>query len=113
MTVSDFTTLLICLPIGAAVLVWGLPLSRYATGALAVLVLALPEVVRAARVAQAHDFLDEDYFYRFRADEVAHLHAWRRQVGRAERQPARDPVPAQRRRHGARHAHAYARGRST
>ena len=38
MTVSDFTTLLICLPIGAAVLVWVLPLSRYATGALAVLV---------------------------------------------------------------------------
>jgi NADH-quinone oxidoreductase subunit M len=38
MTVSDFTTLLICLPIGAAVLVWVLPLSRYATGSLAVLV---------------------------------------------------------------------------
>ena len=38
MTVSNFTTLLICLPIGAAVLVWVLPLSRYATGSLAVLV---------------------------------------------------------------------------
>jgi NADH-quinone oxidoreductase subunit M len=38
MTVSDFTTLLICLPIGAALLVWVLPLSRYATGSLAVLV---------------------------------------------------------------------------
>ncbi|MEP6813553.1 MAG: NADH-quinone oxidoreductase subunit M [Actinomycetota bacterium] len=38
MTVSDFTSLLIWLPIGAAVVVWVLPLSRYATGALAVLV---------------------------------------------------------------------------
>jgi NADH-quinone oxidoreductase subunit M len=38
MTVSSFTSLLIWLPIGAAVVVWVLPLSRYATGALAVLV---------------------------------------------------------------------------
>jgi NADH-quinone oxidoreductase subunit M len=38
MTVSDFTSLLIWLPIGAAVVVWVLPLSRYATGSLAVLV---------------------------------------------------------------------------
>ena len=38
MSVSSFTTLLICLPLGAAVAIWVLPLSRYATGSLAVLV---------------------------------------------------------------------------
>jgi NADH-quinone oxidoreductase subunit M len=38
MTASSFTSLLIWLPIGAAIAVWVLPLSRYATGALAVLV---------------------------------------------------------------------------
>jgi NADH-quinone oxidoreductase subunit M len=38
MTVSSFTSLLIWLPIGAAIAVWVLPLSRYATGALALLV---------------------------------------------------------------------------
>lgn len=38
MTVSSFTSLLVWLPIGAALVVWALPLSRYATGALAVLV---------------------------------------------------------------------------
>jgi NADH-quinone oxidoreductase subunit M len=37
-TVSSFTSLLIWLPIGAAIVIWVLPLSRYATGALAVLV---------------------------------------------------------------------------
>jgi NADH-quinone oxidoreductase subunit M len=43
MTVSSFTSLLIWLPIGAALVIWLLPLSRYATGSLAVLV-ALAEV---------------------------------------------------------------------
>ena len=38
MTIADFTSLLIWLPIGAAVVIWVLPLSRYATGSLAVLV---------------------------------------------------------------------------
>ena len=38
MSVSSFTTLLICLPLGAALAIWILPLSRYATGSLAVLV---------------------------------------------------------------------------
>ena len=38
MTISSFTSLLIWLPIGAAIVVWVLPLSRYATGALALLV---------------------------------------------------------------------------
>jgi len=43
MSVADFTSLLIWLPIGAALVVWILPLSRHATGALAMLV-ALLEV---------------------------------------------------------------------
>jgi NADH-quinone oxidoreductase subunit M len=38
MTISSFTSLLIWLPIGAGIAVWVLPLSRYATGSLAVLV---------------------------------------------------------------------------
>jgi NADH-quinone oxidoreductase subunit M len=38
MTIADFTSLLIWLPIGAAIVIWILPLSRYATGSLAVLV---------------------------------------------------------------------------
>jgi len=38
MSVSDFTSLLVWVPMGAALVVWVLPLSRYATGALAVLV---------------------------------------------------------------------------
>jgi len=42
-TISDFTSLLVWLPMGAAVVIWVLPLSRYATGSLAVLV-ALAEV---------------------------------------------------------------------
>jgi len=37
------TTILIWLPIAAAIVVWALPLSRYATGSLAVLV-SLAEV---------------------------------------------------------------------
>src|SRR5581483_5887754 len=37
-TASDFTTVLVWLPIGAAIVIWLLPLSRYATGALALLV---------------------------------------------------------------------------
>ncbi len=38
MTISSFTSLLVWLPIGAAIAIWVLPLSRYATGSLAVLV---------------------------------------------------------------------------
>ena len=38
MTISSFTSLLIWLPIGAGIAIWVLPLSRYATGSLAVLV---------------------------------------------------------------------------
>ncbi|MDE3025874.1 MAG: NADH-quinone oxidoreductase subunit M, partial [Acidobacteriota bacterium] len=38
MTVADFTSVLIWLPVGAAIALWVLPLSRYAIGSLAVLV---------------------------------------------------------------------------
>jgi NADH-quinone oxidoreductase subunit M len=55
MSVADFTSLLIWLPIGAAIVVWVLPLSRYATGALAVLV-ALLEVGLWIEQAVRFDF---------------------------------------------------------
>src|SRR5207248_1542554 len=38
MTASTLTSVLVWLPIGAAIVIWMLPLSRYATGSLAVLV---------------------------------------------------------------------------
>jgi NADH-quinone oxidoreductase subunit M len=52
MTVSSFTSLLIWLPIGAAIAVWVLPLSRYATGALAVLVSLLEVGIWIEQVAR-------------------------------------------------------------
>jgi NADH-quinone oxidoreductase subunit M len=55
MTVSDFTSLLVWLPIGAAIVVWVLPLSRYATGALALLV-SLVEVGLWIEQAARFDF---------------------------------------------------------
>jgi NADH-quinone oxidoreductase subunit M len=55
MTVSSLTTVLICLPIGAALAVWILPLSRYATGSLAVLV-SLVEVGLWIEQAARFDF---------------------------------------------------------
>jgi NADH-quinone oxidoreductase subunit M len=54
MTVSSFTSLLIWLPIGAAVAVWVLPLSRYATGALAVLVSLLEVGIWIEQLARFH-----------------------------------------------------------
>jgi NADH-quinone oxidoreductase subunit M len=54
-TVSSFTSLLIWLPLGGAVVIWVLPLSRYATGALAVLV-ALAEVGIWIEQAARFDF---------------------------------------------------------
>jgi NADH-quinone oxidoreductase subunit M len=57
MTISSFTSLLIWLPIGAAILVWILPLSRYATGSLAVLV-SLLEVGIWIEQAARFDFSD-------------------------------------------------------
>jgi NADH-quinone oxidoreductase subunit M len=55
MTSASLTTVLICLPIGAAVAVWILPLSRYATGSLAVLV-SLVEVGLWIEQAARFDF---------------------------------------------------------
>jgi NADH-quinone oxidoreductase subunit M len=54
-TVSSFTSLLIWLPIGGALVIWLLPLSRYATGSLAVLV-ALAEVGVWIEQAARFDF---------------------------------------------------------
>jgi NADH-quinone oxidoreductase subunit M len=54
MTVSSFTSLLIWLPIGAAVAVWVLPLSRYATGALAMLVSLLEVGIWIEQLARFH-----------------------------------------------------------
>ncbi len=55
MTASSLTTVLICLPIGAALAVWILPLSRYATGGLAVLA-SLVEVALWIEQAARFDF---------------------------------------------------------
>jgi len=60
MTISSFTSLLIWLPIGAALVVWTLPLSRYATGSLAVLVSLLEVgiwIEQAARFDFSHSGL--------------------------------------------------------
>jgi NADH-quinone oxidoreductase subunit M len=55
MTISTVTSVLIWLPIGAALVVWMLPLSRYATGSLAVLV-SLVEVGLWIEQAARFDF---------------------------------------------------------
>ncbi|HET8894325.1 MAG TPA: NADH-quinone oxidoreductase subunit M [Gaiellaceae bacterium] len=55
MTVSSFTTVLICLPLAGALAIWILPLSRYATGALALLV-SLVEVGVWIEQAARFDF---------------------------------------------------------
>ena len=55
MTISSLTSVLIWLPIAAAVVVWILPLSRYATGSLAVLV-SLVEVGLWIEQAARFDF---------------------------------------------------------
>ena len=55
MNASDLTTVLICLPLGAALLIWLLPLSRFATGSLAVLV-SLVEVALWIEQAVRFDY---------------------------------------------------------
>ncbi|HVH51962.1 MAG TPA: NADH-quinone oxidoreductase subunit M [Gaiellaceae bacterium] len=55
MSVSSFTTVLICLPLAGALAIWILPLSRYATGALALLV-SLVEVGVWIEQAARFDF---------------------------------------------------------
>ena len=59
MTISSFTTVLICLPVGGALAIWILPLSRYATGSLAVLV-SLAEVGVWIEQAARFDFGKHD-----------------------------------------------------
>ncbi|HXH97660.1 MAG TPA: hypothetical protein VNH40_10670, partial [Gaiellaceae bacterium] len=55
MTISTVTSVLIWLPVGAALVIWMLPLSRYATGSLAVLV-SLVEVGLWVEQAARFDF---------------------------------------------------------
>ena len=55
MTISSFTTVLICLPVAGALAIWILPLSRYATGSLAVL-FSLAEVGVWIEQAARFDF---------------------------------------------------------
>jgi NADH-quinone oxidoreductase subunit M len=73
MTVDDFTSLLIWLPMAAAVVVWVLPLSRYATGALAVLV-SLLEVGIWIEQAVRFDFGASGLQFEQRARWISDLH---------------------------------------
>ena len=59
MTTSSFTTVLICLPVAGALAIWMLPLSRYATGSLAVLC-SLAEVGVWIEQAARFDFGKHD-----------------------------------------------------
>jgi NADH-quinone oxidoreductase subunit M len=73
MTISSFTSLLIWLPIGAAIVVWLLPLSRYATGALAVLV-SLLEVGIWIEQAARFDFSQSGLQFSQQATWIKDLH---------------------------------------
>ena len=73
MTVSSLTTLLVCLPIGAALVIWVLPLSRYATGALAVLV-SLLEVGIWIEQAARFDFQRSGLQFSQRQSWISDLH---------------------------------------
>ena len=73
MTVSSFTTLLVCLPIGAALVIWALPLTRYATGALAVLV-SLLEVGIWIEQAARFDFQRSGLQFSQRQSWISDLH---------------------------------------
>jgi NADH-quinone oxidoreductase subunit M len=74
MTVSSFTSLLIWLPIGAAVVVWVLPLSRHATGALAMLV-SLTEVGIWIEQAAHFNFSQSGLQFSQKATWIKDLHA--------------------------------------
>ncbi len=73
MNVSSFTTLLICLPMGAGIAIWVLPLSRYATGALAMLV-SLLEVGIWIEQAARFDFEKSGLQFSQRATWIPDLH---------------------------------------
>jgi NADH-quinone oxidoreductase subunit M len=72
-TVSSFTSLLIWLPLAGAVVIWVLPLSRYATGALAVLV-ALAEVGIWIEQAARFDFSRSGLQFSQRRPWIEDLH---------------------------------------
>jgi NADH-quinone oxidoreductase subunit M len=73
MTISTITTVLVWLPIAAAIVVWVLPLSRYATGSLAVLV-SLVEVGLWIEQAARFDFGRSGLQYSERASWFKDLH---------------------------------------
>jgi NADH-quinone oxidoreductase subunit M len=70
----NVTTVLIWLPIAAAVVIWVLPLSRYATGSLAVLV-SLAEVGIWIEMAARFDFDQGGLQFEDRAQWIPDLHA--------------------------------------
>jgi NADH-quinone oxidoreductase subunit M len=72
-TVSSFTSLLIWLPLAGAAVIWVLPLSRYATGALAVLV-ALAEVGIWIEQAARFDFSRSGLQFSQRRPWIEDLH---------------------------------------
>jgi NADH-quinone oxidoreductase subunit M len=73
MTISSFTSLLIWLPIGAGIAIWVLPLSRYATGSLAVLV-SLLEVGIWIEQAARFDFSHHGLQFAQKATWINDLH---------------------------------------
>jgi NADH-quinone oxidoreductase subunit M len=73
MTISSFTSLLIWLPIGAGIAVWVLPLSRYATGSLAVLV-SLLEVGIWIEQAARFDFSQHGLQFAQKTTWIKDLH---------------------------------------
>jgi NADH-quinone oxidoreductase subunit M len=73
MTVSSFTSLLIWLPIGAGIAIWVLPLSRYATGSLAVLV-SLLEVGIWIEQAARFDFSHHGLQFAQKTTWISDLH---------------------------------------
>jgi NADH-quinone oxidoreductase subunit M len=72
-TISTVTSVLVWLPIGAALAVWVLPLSRYATGSLAVLV-SLVEVGLWVEQAARFDFARSGLQFSERASWFKDLH---------------------------------------
>ncbi|MHB8471030.1 MAG: complex I subunit 4 family protein [Gaiellaceae bacterium] len=73
MTTAAFTSVLIWLPIGAALAIWILPLSRYATGSLAVLV-SLAEVGIWIEQAARFDFSRHGLQFSERTPWIKDLH---------------------------------------
>ncbi|HKT43698.1 MAG TPA: NADH-quinone oxidoreductase subunit M [Gaiellaceae bacterium] len=75
MSVADFTSVLIWLPVGAAIAVWVLPLSRYAVGSLAVLV-SLVEVGVWIEQAARFDFTRSGLQFSQKTPWIQDLHVF-------------------------------------